>query len=395
MMGEQYDWWVIPLDGGPAVKTGAGGITQGRRLPGAWMGDRVIYSASSGDSTGLWTIAISLSDWKASGPPRRLTTGTAVEDEASVSASGQVVFTSLASNVNIWCLPLKADRGTVEGEFRRLTQGPASKVDISVSPDGSKVAFVEGKRYAGKLKVRNLETGKETVLASDPQRPTYPSFSPDGSKVVYSVDTSEDRPPELYVVPARGGLAEKTCDGCGNVPVFAPDGTMIAYDWEQPRRIKLFEIAARRTITIFEHQKFSVVQPQFCPSGRWVAFTSVIQPDRTRIIVAPFRGAAPIPEAEWISVTDGSAFDIRARWSPNGNLLYFISDRDGFQCIWGQRLDPGSKRPAGEPFVVYHMHNPQHSAAAIPDLGMGVGRDKLMLNVVERTGNIWMAEFKP
>ena len=42
--------------------------------------------------------------------------------------------------------------------------------------------------------------------------------------------------------------------------------------------------------------------------------------------------------------------DLCPIWSPDGNLLYFLSERDGFRCIWGQKLDPASKRPLGAPF---------------------------------------------
>ena len=73
-------------------------------------------------------------------------------------------------------------------------------------------------------------------------------------------------------------------------------------------------------------------------------------------MVAPFRGAAEIPESQWIPV-NGSAYDRQPRWSPDGNLIYFHSNRDGFQCLWWQRLDPVTKRPAGAAFNVYHIHS--------------------------------------
>ena len=35
-------------------------------------------------------------------------------------------------------------------------------------------------------------------------------------------------------------------------------------------------------------------------------------------------------------------------WSPDGNLLYFLSSRDGFLCLWAQWLDPSTKHPLGD-----------------------------------------------
>src|SRR5262249_7360115 len=53
---EAVDWWVTPLDGGPAVKTGASAVfvakgIQRRWLPNTWIfeGNEVVFSATSGD----------------------------------------------------------------------------------------------------------------------------------------------------------------------------------------------------------------------------------------------------------------------------------------------------------------------------------------------------------
>jgi hypothetical protein len=76
-------------------------------------------------------------------------------------------------------------------------------------------------------------------------------------------------------------------------------------------------------------------------------------------------------------------------------LLYGELNRDGFRCIWAQRLDPATKHPVGSPFAVFHSHNTRLSlgnqgAYSTPV----VGRDKMFFSMGERTGNIWMAEFK-
>jgi Tol biopolymer transport system component len=74
-----------------------------------------------------------------------------------------------------------------------------------------------------------------------------------------------------------------------------------------------------------------------------VSFNAVT-PGRSRIFVVPFRGAGPVPEADWTAITDGR-WDDKPTWSPDGNLLYMVSERDGFRCIWAQRLHPATKRP--------------------------------------------------
>jgi hypothetical protein len=95
-------------------------------------------------------------------------------------------------------------------------------------------------------------------------------------------------------------------------------------------------------------------------------------------------------------VTSGEFRDDKPRWSPDGNLLYFISDRDGFLCFWAQRLDPASKRPIGPPFSIYHFHGASRS---MTNVGLGalepaVARDTMTFNLAEVTGNIWMASLE-
>jgi hypothetical protein len=81
----------------------------------------------------------------------------------------------------------------------------------------------------------------------------------------------------------------------------------------------------------------------------------------------------------------------KPRWSPNGGMLYFVSERDGHRCIWAQRLN-ARKCPAGPATAVFHAHEARRSLAnvGIGDLGISIARDKLVFNMSERIGNIWM-----
>ncbi|MCP5112313.1 MAG: hypothetical protein GY953_15925, partial [bacterium] len=87
--------------------------------------------------------------------------------------------------------------------------------------------------------------------------------------------------------------------------------------------------------------------------------------------------------------------DLLAAWSPDGNLLYFLSDRDGWNCIWSQRLEPATKEPTGEAFPVYHAHGARHplgNRLELGHIGLSVARDKLVFAMDEVRGNIWMME---
>jgi hypothetical protein len=86
----------------------------------------------------------------------------------------------------------------------------------------------------------------------------------------------------------------------------------------------------------------------------------------------------------------------KSRWSPDGNLLYYLSERDGFRCIRAQRLDPATKRPVGAPFDVYHSHSARRSLMnpALHFLEISLSLDRMVFNLEERTGNVWMAKLE-
>jgi Tol biopolymer transport system component len=106
--------------------------------------------------------------------------------------------------------------------------------------------------------------------------------------------------------------------------------------------------------------------------------------------VAPYRGAAQIQEDEWIEVAASGFRDNFAHWSPGSNVIYFQSDRDGSTCLWAQRLDPVTKRPSGAPEALLHEHGAARSIAR----WFSLGRNRLVVNIIERTGSIWMADWK-
>jgi len=84
-------------------------------------------------------------------------------------------------------------------------------------------------------------------------------------------------------------------------------------------------------------------------------------------------------------------------WSPDGNLLYFLSERDGFRCVWAQRLNAVTKHPSGASLAVYHFHQARRSlmqAQEIARIGLSITRDKIIFSMPETNGNIWLAHFE-
>lgn len=82
-------------------------------------------------------------------------------------------------------------------------------------------------------------------------------------------------------------------------------------------------------------------------------------------------------------------------WSPDGNRLYYLSEREGSCRLWTQKLDPQTKKPDGDTEVVYHVHQDRFNLN-MPrgNATVAVAADKLVFWMAETTGNIYMATPK-
>ena len=397
------DWWLVSRDDEGAIQTGVFSALQRQGLtaydiPAAWLraGNFVLFSAASGDSTSLWQIVVSPDAGKTTGPAQRLTIGAGMETGAA-AAAGRIVFTSTNLNPDIWSVRVNAADGTAIGPPERLTQDRSAEIRPYISADGSRLVFESYRSGNADIWLKDVNSGRETGVASTPRDEKYPVITRDGSKVAYAVQ--ENGKPSIYQVKidsgGRPGLAERICEDCGNPRGWSPDGIWVLWNvLGGPAGIaKLGGVKVALTGQL-------ITRPQFSPDGRWISFHSGSIPGSRQIFIAPFRsGSSPslAPESEWISITDGKELDRETCWSPDGNLLYFLSEREGYRCIWAQRLDPTTKRPKGDAFAVFHSHRSRLSLKNYSDSGwsgLSIARDRLVFTMSERTGNVWMMQLQ-
>ena len=388
------DWWVTPIDGGPAVATEANaalramGLSSVSQLPEAWSDDEggVLMSATLDATQNLWVVPLSTASWKVSGAPSRLTFGTTMDAQPTVAADHHMAFASLTGSLDIWTLPVDANRAKPTGPPQRLTADAFEHSYPTISADGAKLAYSSRRSGTRDIWVRDLQTGRETVVSTPPWSAFAPVFSPDGGRLAYRVQEKKDSVLEL--VSLASGAHERLSE-CATSGGWSSDGRRVLCLGTGPARIAVFDLQSRQIAGLVNHGTWSLWNPRFSPDDRWITFNATT-PGRSRIFVAPFRESGLIPESEWIAITD-SVLDDKPRWSPDGQTIYFISERDGFRCIWAQRLD-ASKHPVGGAVPVFHAHEARRSMLNVQmgALEISVARDRIVFNMQERAGNIWM-----
>jgi eukaryotic-like serine/threonine-protein kinase len=396
------DWWIAPINGGPATPTGASrafrdlGFDLLSQVPAAWISgrDAVLMSGSfAGDTTNLWLVPISSKTWKISAPPHRLTFGTTPEIQPSFGGGNEVAFATLNENLNIWSLPIDANHAMPGGALQRLTQDTVEQAYPCISDDGKKLAFSSRRSGYRDIWLKDLLTGKETNLTNTPEPDFAPNFSPDSASLSYRVVERQNS--VSYVlrldrsVPAR----VRVCEGCfpggwssDGKRILVSERGVISRAWS-------VDVATGERTELVNDTTHELDNTYFSPDDRWMTFNA-FKTGASKIFVAPVTSSGVVPESKWIPIAD-TGVDDKPRWSPDGNFLYFISERDGFRCVWAQRLDP-RKRPLGAAIPIFHAHEARRSIMNVGwgNLRMSVARDKIVFNMSERTGNVWILKME-
>jgi len=240
--------------------------------------------------------------------------------------------------------------------------------------------------------LKNLESGQQVRLTTDPAFETFPMIAGGRSKVAYTALEENWRTIRVLNLEPGGqpGVSETACQHCGYLSDISPNGDDILY---YDGRITLQNLATHQKTTVLRNADY-LADPRFSPDGQWVAFHSITGPISRRVFVAALRPGATIPPSEWIPITDGNGREREPAWSTDGATLYFLTVRDGFRCIAARPLDPATKKPLGPAVEVAHFHSARRSLMSFTNAAMArmsVSRNSVVVSLSERTGNIWMA----
>ena len=228
----------------------------------------------------------------------------------------QIVYTTLAPDD--WGVFLfESESGTI----RELASHPALDYDPVFSPDGRWLVFTSEREGNPDLWALDL------VAESDPIRVTYgpamqdaAAFSPDGGSLAF-VDTREGNA-EIFVMPFRPEDPKAAFQEARNLtrsprgdfrPAFSPDGHRIAFcsDRDSPFRVEYGDPESARRRGLPEQAPWRVGGDIY-----------VMDSDGSNVT----------------RLTNADGWDGSPAWSPDGDAIYFYSEREGLPRIW--RMTP-------------------------------------------------------
>jgi Tol biopolymer transport system component/DNA-binding winged helix-turn-helix (wHTH) protein len=386
------DWFLARVSGGAVVRTGAADVLRrsgvsGVAIPDVWTeppAAGILFSIEGQDTSGVWRLPISPSG-QIGGTPERLTFGTALERSATASRQGVLAFASIVENADIWRTAVDSTSGLATGALERVTDDVTTEQLMNVSADGRYVGYVSSQKNQVDAWVKDVQTGQKRQLTSTGAVTSF-QISPNGSRVAMTTEASGAQAIEIF--PTIGGPASMFCRDCGSIGAWSGDSTRLLTSKGKPAAVNVVGFSGELPKTIARHATWNLFRPHFSPDGRWVVFHTTNSTTLRQVYVVPATLADPVPFDRWIPIA--TDFGMQPSWSPDGNGIYYFSNRDGAFCLYLQPLDAATKRPAGEPRVARHFHDPRLRPVVATTATNDVQARYVYVNLTETTGNIWL-----
>jgi Tol biopolymer transport system component len=395
---DPVEWWITSVKGATPKSTGLLAALHERRFSDAfvqaWLpGDEIVFSGKRGDQITLWRVKLSPDRTQIIGTPVRATNDDSGDFHAAYAA-GHLVFDRVKVTLNLWSLPADTNQGKVTGDPFRLTSTDAQKGAASLSRDGRKLLYGAEQRGAFRLVFKDVTSGSEKNVGPS-EDAFYSVLNGDGSRFLYGTGA-----PGMIAVSSRGvsgwrsWFSRSVCSNCGMPRGLSDDGRFLLLwnDTDPGNHLGLLDTQSGKARTIGVGSHF--YGPELSPDGSWISFVVKAGEHDFRGYIARVPDAGLALESDWIPVNPGSREFQMLFWSPDGNLLYILSEHGEGNLNWleAQRLDPQSKRPAGQPFTVYRFKEPRvptmdpiwnHPAAV---------EGKILLELGDVTTNVWMTD---
>lgn len=373
---------------------------------------RFVYFEGRAQSVrNIWRVAVEPDTLAWVGEPERLTLGPGADVGLSISADGsKLAFAVSNARPGIWAFGFDPSSGRINAEGTPIVAGDSGERGADASSDGSRIVYRFERNDRQELWERP-ERGAPRLLFSEPGwSHTPPRWSRDDARLAYQrsrtvpgaatmqravtvLRMEDDGPTTESLVQLDEGEevipTDWTADGGTILAACRLAPTDAIGTCAMPAAETAGDVGSDRVTRLASDPRMNLYQQRYSPNQRWISFVAVPLADRsvTTLYVMPAQGGA------WRAVTDGRSYEDKARWSPDGRILYYISNRDGRFEVWGRHVDPEAGRPVGEPFRVTALEGARQTLSPyLSDLEMFITPTRIFLPMSEASSRVWILD---
>jgi serine/threonine protein kinase/Tol biopolymer transport system component len=264
-------------------------------------------------------------------------------------------------------------------EWVQITNFADSVSQPALSPDGRMLTFIRGPdtfKGPGQIYIKMLPSGDPVQLTHDDLEKMSPVFSPDGSRIAYSVALKSW---DTWSVPVLGGEPRLWLPNASGL-VWIGKSKLLLFSELKDHAFHMATVTAEesragsRDIYLPPHERAMAHRSYASPDGKSVLIVEMNEnggfgPCR----LVPFDGSSP---AKPVGPPDASCHF--AAWSLDGKWMYFSSNVGGSFHAWRQRF------PDGQPEQITSGPTEEEGIALAPD-----GRS-FVTAVGVRQSSIWV-----
>ena len=316
-------------------------ITEGPRATrdAMWVGDTIFFNSDRDGHLNLYAYTVS------TGKTSKVTNNQPWDVRwPSSDNENQIVY---ELNGELQVLDARTKRSTPisinvpdEGNARRPSRVSAANLieSIGLSPKGERAVFAA----RGDIFSAPIEKGPTRNLTdSSGAHDKWPSWSPDGSQIAFVSDKSGEE--EIWLVPQDGSKPAEQITSGGSAmrygPDWAPDGKRIAFS-DKDGKLYVLTLADRKLVEVADSPRGQIRDYGWSPRGNFLAFTMANQNNQFASIYIWSAN-----DGQSRRVTEDNYNSYSPAWEPQGNYLYFLSDREFAPQLSNVEFNYATNRP--------------------------------------------------
>jgi len=285
-----------------------------------WIGDAVYFASDRDGTLNLYSYDLKTE------AVAKLTSSTTWDVRWPSSDNASRIVYELNGELRVFDVKAKSDQGLSifvpnDGVAMRPSRVSAEKQieDFELSPKGERALFVA----RGDVFTLPIEKGPtRNLTATSGVHDKLARWSPDGKRIAFVSDrTGED---EIWLVDQAGGKPEpvtKDRQGMTYTPEWSAEGTHLAFS-DKDGKLFVLTLADRKVVEVADDERGQIRDYAWSPKGAYLAF-SMTDANESRSI-----HVWSATDGKLHRVTDELFNEESPAWDPEGESLFYLSDRD-------------------------------------------------------------------